>query len=54
MAALPGLLIVDDEKNTREGLRDLLEDSFEVYLAGSVGGALEILASEPVDVLLTD
>lgn len=54
MAALPGLLIVDDEKNTREGLRDSLEDSFEVYTAGSVEGALEILASEPVEVLLTD
>lgn len=54
MSLRPGLLIVDDEKNTREGLRDLLEDAFEVYLAGSVEGALEVLASEPVDVLLTD
>lgn len=54
MAHFPGLLIVDDEKNTREGLRDSLEDSFEVYTASSVEGALDVLASEPIEVLLTD
>jgi two-component system response regulator AtoC len=29
----PTLLIVDDEKTTREGLRAALEDRYEVYLA---------------------
>jgi len=29
----PMLLIVDDEKPTREGLRAALEDRYDVYLA---------------------
>ena len=50
------VLIVDDEKNTREGLRRSLEDSgdLEIYTAGDVTGALSILESESVDLLLTD
>ena len=50
------LLIVDDEKHTRDGLRDSLEDdgAFEVYTAGDVAGAMSILESESVDLLLTD
>lgn len=48
------ILIVDDEKNTRQGLRDSLEDSFDVYVAPDVDGALSVLNSEPVDVLVTD
>ncbi len=50
------VLIVDDEKNTREGLRLSLEDGgdFEIYTAGDVDGALSILESEIVDLLLTD
>ncbi len=54
MSRTQTVLIVDDEKNTREGLRDLLEDSFEVYIAAGVEGGLEVLASEHVDVLVTD
>ena len=30
------ILIVDDEKPTREGLRQSLEDDFDVYTAGNV------------------
>lgn len=48
------LLIVDDEKNTREGLRDALEDSFDVYTAGDANGALSVLEAEPADVMITD
>ncbi len=50
------VLIVDDEKNTREGLRRLLEDAddLEIYTAADVAGALSILESESVDLLLTD
>ncbi len=50
------ILIVDDEKHTRDGLRRSLEDEddFEVYAAGDVAGALTILESEHVDLLLTD
>ena len=39
----PTILIVDDEKHTREGLRASLEDSFEVYIAADIGGALSVL-----------
>ncbi len=50
------ILIVDDEKHTRDGLRRSLEDEedFEVYAAGDVAGALSILETESVDLLLTD
>ncbi len=48
------VLIVDDEKHTREGLRLSLEEDFDVYVAGSIAEALEILKGDPVDVMLTD
>ena len=51
---LPTLLIVEDERATREGLRSALEDEFEVYTAAGTGEALAILKSEPIKVLLTD
>ena len=36
----PMILIVDDEKTQREGLRAALEDTFEVYLVDSAGAAM--------------
>ncbi|RPJ31068.1 MAG: sigma-54-dependent Fis family transcriptional regulator [Verrucomicrobiaceae bacterium] len=51
---LPTLLIVDDEKSTRDGLRGALEEEFDVYTAASPAEALAILKSEPVQLLLTD
>jgi DNA-binding NtrC family response regulator len=50
----PTLLIVDDEKPTREGLRAALEERFDVYLAEDAKSALELLESESFDVMLTD
>ena len=50
----PTLLIVDDEKNTRDGLRNALEDEFEVYVAPDFDGALKTLESIRPDVVLTD
>ena len=50
----PTLLIVDDEKHTREGLRTSLEDHFEVYIAADLAGALRVLESDHVDLVLTD
>jgi two-component system response regulator AtoC len=50
----PTLLIVDDEKHTREGLRSSLEESFEVYVAADIQGALHILEGDHVDLVLTD
>ncbi len=48
------LLIVDDEKHTREGLRRGLENHFDVYLAADLTGAKAVLATDPIDVVLTD
>src|SRR3982751_3337204 len=50
----PMVLIVDDEKTQREGLRDALEDHYDVYLADSAHAAMDLLESEHFDVLLTD
>ena len=50
----PTLLIVDDEKNTRDGLRNALEEEFEVYVAPDFDGALKVLESIRPDVVLTD
>jgi DNA-binding NtrC family response regulator len=54
MPLKPTLLIVDDEKPTREGLRAALEDRFDVYLAEDTTSALDLLESESFDVMLTD
>lgn len=48
------ILIVDDEKHTRDGLRRLLENDYDVYVAADVGSAMDVLEREQVDVLLTD
>ncbi len=50
----PTLLIVDDERATREGLRSALEDEFDVYTASGTAEALAILKSEPIALMLTD
>jgi two-component system, NtrC family, response regulator AtoC len=50
----PTLLIVDDEKTTREGLRAALEDKFDVYVAEDAQSAWQLLEKEPFAVLLTD
>jgi two-component system response regulator AtoC len=50
----PTLLIVDDEKPTREGLRAALEDRYEVYLAEDAAAAMSLLEQEHFDVVLTD
>ncbi|MCZ6674414.1 MAG: sigma-54 dependent transcriptional regulator [Verrucomicrobia bacterium] len=48
------ILIVDDEKHTREGLQFALEDSYDVYLASNADQAFNLLESQPFDVVLTD
>jgi two-component system response regulator AtoC len=50
----PTILIVDDEKHTRDGLRRLLENDYDVYVAADIAGAMSVLEREPIDVLLTD
>src|SRR5437867_2122460 len=50
----PMLLIVDDEKPTRDGLRAALEDRYDVYVAEDAASAMELLERDHFDVLLTD
>jgi len=50
----PNLLVVDDEKNTRDALRRVLEDSFEVFTTSDFKGVKNLLASESMDAVLTD
>jgi two-component system, NtrC family, response regulator AtoC len=50
----PMLLIVDDEKPTREGLRAALEDRYDVYVAEDAATAMELLERDDFQVLLTD
>ena len=51
---LSTILVVDDEKHTRDGLRRLLEDEYDIYVAEDIGGAMSVLDRESVDLLLTD
>lgn len=48
------ILIVDDEKHTREGLATALEGEFEVFQAGDAEEAFRLLAAEEFAVVLTD
>ncbi len=50
----PLVLVVDDEKNSREGLARALQRTYDVRLAENGQRALEILANEAVDVVLSD
>ena len=48
------ILIVDDEKNTREGLSLALEEEYEVYVASGAEEAFNLMEAERFDVILTD
>lgn len=50
----PSLLLVDDEKNTREALRRVLEEHFEVFTAADLTSAEKLMAVEKMDAVLTD
>ena len=54
MTEQPTLLIVDDEKPTRDGLRAALEDRYDVYVAEDAKAAFGLLEREHFDVMLTD
>jgi signal transduction histidine kinase len=49
-----GVLVVDDERPNLAVLRNFLEDRWRVYEAESGAAALEIAASAPLDVVVTD
>src|SRR5438270_13914352 len=48
------ILFVDDENHTRDELRRLLEIDYDVYVAGDIASAMNVLEREDVDLLLTD
>ena len=52
--AKPTVLVVDDDKNTRDGLDRALARTYNVRLAPGADAALGVLKSERVDILLTD
>jgi two-component system, NtrC family, response regulator AtoC len=54
MARTESVLIVDDEKNTRDGLREALGEEFEVFVAADAAGAMAAMEAEPLDVVVTD
>ncbi len=55
MSDKPVILVVDDDKNTRDGLQRALQRHYEVHTAESAEAALLILGRVPdVDVMLSD
>jgi DNA-binding NtrC family response regulator len=50
----PTVLLVDDERNTREGLARALRRKYRILLADSAMAALEVLQEEEPDAVLTD
>lgn len=54
MAKKPIVLIVDDEKNTRDGLARALGGGYTTLSAESGARALELLGMHEVDVMITD
>ncbi|HIE11481.1 MAG TPA: sigma-54-dependent Fis family transcriptional regulator [Kiritimatiellae bacterium] len=53
-AGRPVVLIVEDERNTREGLARALESEYHTLTAADGSQALGILTSRPVDVVISD
>ncbi|MBQ8446102.1 MAG: response regulator, partial [Opitutales bacterium] len=50
----PQILIVDDEKNTREGLAATLEEQYEISTASNADEAFRLMDVENFDVVITD
>ncbi len=50
----PTVLIVDDEKPTRDGLRAALEDIYETFVAKDAAEAARLMQDVPPDAVLTD
>ncbi|MGH7960061.1 MAG: sigma-54-dependent transcriptional regulator [Opitutaceae bacterium] len=51
---VPSVLIVDDEKHTREGLQQALAENYDVSVAANADEAFNLLEAQPFDVVLTD
>ncbi len=51
---VPSVLIVDDEKHTREGLQQALEEHYDVSVASSADEAFNLMDAQEHDVIITD
>ncbi len=51
---VPSVLIVDDEKHTREGLQQALQDNYDVSIASNAEEAFNLMDSQEFDVIVTD
>ncbi len=51
---VPSVLIVDDEKHTRDGLRQALEENYDVSVAANADEAFNLMAAQDYEVILTD
>ena len=51
---VPSVLIVDDEKHTREGLQQALAENYDVSLAANADEAFNLMDAQPFDVIVTD
>jgi len=51
---VPSVLIVDDEKHTREGLQHALAETYDVSIAASADEAFNLMEVQTFDVILTD
>jgi two-component system, NtrC family, response regulator AtoC len=54
MPKLPEILVIDDERNTREGLQDAFSDKYQIALADSAEAGLKELKHHHFDIVLTD
>jgi two-component system, NtrC family, response regulator AtoC len=51
---VPSVLIVDDEKHTREGLQQALAENYDVTVVANADEAFNLLDAQAFDVVLTD
>jgi DNA-binding NtrC family response regulator len=51
---IPSVLVVDDEKHTREGLHQALEENYDCAVASNADEAFNLMDEQPFDVIVTD
>jgi two-component system response regulator AtoC len=51
---VPSVLIVDDEKHTREGLQQALQENYDVTVASNADEAFNLMDAQEFEVIVTD
>lgn len=51
---VPSVLIIDDEKHTREGLQQALQEHYDVSVAASADEAFNLMEAQEFEVIVTD